>query len=386
MTDIALVSPEDQRVTFVELFFDLVFVFCVTQVVQLLGQGVTPAALGEAVLVFWLVWWGWTQYTWALNAADTTHPLIALATLLATAVAFFLAIAIPGAFHGGGLAFAVSYVLVRGIGLLLYGEVASAAAPEQHAAVKVFTVLSLGGLAAVLAGGFFTGPAQYALWTAAIVLDLVAALVGGRAEGWNLHPEHFAERHGLFVIIALGESLIVAGAGVAGEDWDAATLLVAIPAVAVTCALWWTYFVRSKPRLDKALERTRGRVQSEMGRDVFSLIHFPILCGVIAYAAFVEYAVHHPTGAPSTELRLLLAAGLLLFLGGMAAATWRATRLLLAGRLVVAALGAAAIAAFPLRSPAGPLLVALAAAAVVGALEQRRPANAVGEAGRAEVA
>ena len=254
MADRALVSPDDQKVTFVELFFDLVFVFCVTQVVHLLGHGITPAALGEAVLVFWLVWWGWTQYTWALNAADTTHPLIALATLLATAVAFFLAIAIPGAFHGGGLAFAVSYVLVRGIGLALYGEVAYAAAPEQHAAVRLFTLLSLGGLAAVLAGGFFTGPAQYALWTGAIGLDLVAALVGGRSAAWNLHPEHFAERHGLFVIIALGESLIVAGAGVAGEDWDLPTLLVAIPAVAVTCALWWTYFARAKPRLDHALE------------------------------------------------------------------------------------------------------------------------------------
>jgi low temperature requirement protein LtrA len=99
-TPVSLASPSDQKVTFVELFFDLVFVFCVTQVVSLLHDGVTWRSVGEATLVFWLVWWGWTQFTWALNAADTTHPRVEIATLVATGVAFFLAVGIPSAFHG----------------------------------------------------------------------------------------------------------------------------------------------------------------------------------------------------------------------------------------------------------------------------------------------
>src|SRR5688500_8944320 len=117
----SIVSPEDQKVTFVELFFDLVFVFSVTQVVGLLHDGLSWIAVGQAILVFWLVWWAWTQFTWALNAADTTHHLVALATLAATAVAFFMAVVVPDAFQARALWFAIPYVLVRVIGLALYG-------------------------------------------------------------------------------------------------------------------------------------------------------------------------------------------------------------------------------------------------------------------------
>ena len=123
----SIVSPEGQRVTFVELFFDLVFVFAVTQVVGLLHEGLDWGAVGRAILVFWFVWWAWTQFTWALNAADTTHHHVVLRTLLATAVAFFMAVALPSAFGERALWFAAPYVLVRGLGLTLYGRVAEAA-------------------------------------------------------------------------------------------------------------------------------------------------------------------------------------------------------------------------------------------------------------------
>lgn len=201
----SLASPHDQRVTFVELFFDLVFVFSVTQVVGLLHDGITWRSIGEAVLVFWLVWWAWTQFTWALNAADTTHPRVEFVTLVATGAAFFLAVGVPSAFHGSSLWFAGTYVAVRVLGLLIYDWVAWED-PSQRAAVRLFSVVSVGGLIAVLVGGILGGAAQYMWWGVGVVLDVVAAGIGGRAEGWNLHPEHFAERHGLFVIIALGES------------------------------------------------------------------------------------------------------------------------------------------------------------------------------------
>ena len=128
----SIVSPEDQRVTFVELFFDLVFVFSVTQVVGLLHHHLDWTGVGQTILVFWLVWWGWTQFTWALNAADTTHPSVELATLVATAVAFFMAAGIPNAFSGGALWFAIPYVLVRVIGLGLYVRVSWASSPGRR--------------------------------------------------------------------------------------------------------------------------------------------------------------------------------------------------------------------------------------------------------------
>jgi low temperature requirement protein LtrA len=320
-----IASPEDQKATFVELFFDLVFVFCVTQVVSLLHDGVTWRAVGEAVLVFWLVWWGWTQFTWALNAADTTNPRVEVATLVATGVAFFLAVGIPSAFHGHSLWFASTYVSVRVLGLLVYDWVAWED-PSQRAAVRLFSLVSVGGLVAVLIGGILGGTGQYFWWAIAIVLDLVAAGIGGQAEGWNLHAEHFSERHGLFVIIALGESLIVAALSLTDGDWPAIKVLTAILAVAITGTFWWSYFTRSKHELEHALESAAGRERSMLARDAYSVIHFPMLLGVIALAATIEHALAHPSEALGMAGRALLAASVLLFVGGMAMALRRAGR------------------------------------------------------------
>ena len=335
-------APKDQKVTFVELFFDLVFVFCVTQVVSLLHDGVTWRSVGEVVLVFWLVWWGWTQFTWALNAADTTHPRVEVATLVATGVAFFLAVGIPSAFHGRSLWFAGTYVAVRVLGLLLYDWVAWADV-SQRTVVRRFSLFSIGGMAAVLAGGAVGGNAQYAFWALAIALDLVAAVVGASADGWNLRPEHFSERHGLFVIIALGESLIVAAITLADGEWPAAQLITAVLCVAIAGAMWWSYFVRNKVELDHALERASGNEQSMLARDAYSIIHFPMLLGVIAYAATVEAALNHATDPLGGPGRALLAASVLLYAGGIALALARAGRPVKPVRIVIPVLTAATV-------------------------------------------
>lgn len=204
-----------------------------------------------------------------------------------------MAVALPNAFHGSSLGFAVSYILVRMIGLAFQFWV-SWADPTQRSAVRTFALISLGGLAAVLVGGLLVGAALYGFWGLAIVLDLVAAATGGQAEGWNIHPEHFAERHGLFVIIALGETLIVAASGVTGAVWTPDLIAVTGLAVAITCGLWWSYFPRTKPVLEHALTSKSGTERLEMARDVFSLLHFPMLCGVVAYAFVIEEAVAHP--------------------------------------------------------------------------------------------
>ncbi len=367
----SILSPEDQRVTFVELFFDLVFVFSVTQIVGLLHHHLDWTGVGQTILVFWLVWWGWTQFTWALNAADTTHPSVELATLVATAVAFFMAAGIPNAFSGGSLWFAIPYVLVRVIGLALYVRVSWESSPEHRTAVKTFALLSVGGLAAVLGGGHSGGSTTYWLWGLAILLDIIAALIGGEVGDWDLHPEHFAERHGLFVIIALGESLIVAAGGLAGAKVTVSLSAVATLAVAATCALWWSYFACAKPTLDAAFEAATGTARVRMGRDAFSLLHFGMALGVIAFAVAVEKAILHPAEALSFAGRLALALGVALFTGGMGLALWRATKKLWRPRMLVAIATATIIVSVSGLPPAVSLAIAFVGVVAIAVVEHR---------------
>ncbi len=365
----SIVSPDDQKVTFVELFFDLVFVFCITQIVTLLHGHVDLTSAGSALLVFWLVWWAWTQFTWALNAANTDHPRVRLVTLLATAVAFFLAVGIPQAIGGGALWFAIPYVSVRVIGLLLYYWVARAD-EAQRSAVLVFGGVSLTGLVAVLVGAILGGAAQYWFWGLTILLDLVAARIGGQRQGWNIHPDHFVERHGLIVIIALGEALIVAGAGLTKAPDTPTAVATAVLGVAVTCGLWWVYFGHVRVAFEHALAHCDVNERSRMARDTFSVLHFPLLCGVIAMAAATEAGLAHPDEPFALDVRAALGVGAVLYVCGTAAAIWRATGNVLAWRWGIAPIFAGIVISLtgPPWMSMGVVLIMLVA---VGAIENR---------------
>ncbi len=201
------------------------------------------------------------------------------------------------------------------------------------------------GASSRLTGGIFGGAAQYWLWGLAIVLDIVAAAIGGQLEGWNLHPEHFGERHGLFVIIALGETLIVAAGGMRGALWTDDLVSVGVLVVGIACAFWWSYFTRAKPTLDRALESSCDADRASMARDVYSFLHFPMLCGVIAFAVTAEEAIAHPGEPLTVSGRIALALVLILFVGGMAFAVLRATGRLPLPRLLISAGAAVAIVA-----------------------------------------
>ena len=364
------VASGDHSASFVELFFDLVFVYSVTQVVGLLGHGGGWTVAAEAATAFWLVWWAWTQFTWALNSANAEDTRVELAVLVATGVAFFMAIALPDAFHGRGLLFAVCYVAVRGIGLGLYAWIA-AHDPRHHAAVRRFTGLSLLGLGAVLAGGLLGGPAMLPLFAVAVILDVFAATLSTRIEGWDLRPAHFGERHGLFVIIALGETLIVAANSVGTGGWTSALLLDAALAATLAGALWWTYFARARPLLERELARRSGAERAGLARDVYSLLHFPVICGIVAFAVALEVALAHPEEPLPTGARAALAAGVLLFIGGMALALWRAVGHLPRTRVGIALGTAGVVLAVPGLPTAVSLALAAAGAATVGYIEQR---------------
>jgi low temperature requirement protein LtrA len=372
-----------QGATFVELFFDLVFVFAVTQVTATLHHDLTVVGLVRAVVIFWLIWWAWTQFTWTLNAADTEHTGVRFATLCATAVAFIMALTVPDVYRASAWWFSVSYILVRLIGIGGQYRVSSGDA-AWHSAVRTWSLFSLLGLAAVAAAPALQGTLRTAALVVAIVVDIFAAERAGSGE-WRLFPGHFGERHGLFVIIALGESLIAAGVAAEELPRDAALAAIVIPAVAAACALWWTYFGWAKDALERAMHQTVARERGWFARDIYSLGHFPIIGGVIGFAVAIEQAVEHPHDHLGTAAAVALAVGVTLFIGGVGLTLVRAGRSLPVVRAVVAVRAVvvvALLAAVPFMAawpPTVALSIVAVAATVVAVVERNLAAELAGE-------
>ncbi len=337
-------APNDQGVTFVELFFDLVFVFAVTNVTGLVLDNLTLAGATQAILVFWMIWWAWTQFTWSLNPADTNHSYVRVATLIATGIAFTMATSVGNAYQGSnGLWFVVPYVLVRSIGLGLYLKI-SADNAEQNAAVRQFTWLSVAGLVLALLGGFVEMPFRLWLWALAVIVDIGAAGWAGNRSGWGISVGHFTERHGLIIIIVLGESLIATGVAALKPEHSFELFLVTFGAVVVTCLLWWLYFGWFKDGLEHHLASTPDSMQGRLGRDSYTFLHFPMLCGVIAIAAGMEEMVAHPYDYLHTESQAFFVGGVFLFVFATVLSWLRAARRLLIPRTLLIA--AFAIGAF----------------------------------------
>ncbi|MDQ3018073.1 MAG: low temperature requirement protein A [Bacteroidota bacterium] len=372
----SILADGDHPVSFAELFFDLVFVFAITQVVHLIHGSFDLVHVGRAILVFWLVWWAWTQFSWALNAADTRNRLVQLGTLLATAIAFFMAVSVPESFGKSALWFATAYVGGRSIGLIIYLWI-TWANPSMRSAVRLFASLSLAGLLAVMVGGYLGGNIQYWCWGLAISFDVIAAIAAGGSESWNLHPGHFSERHGLFVLIALGETLIIAASAVTEEYWNGYLLLVSLLSGGLTCCLWWIYFFRAKEKLEHAMASKRGGERSQLARDVYSLLHFPLLCGLIIYAYAIEEAMLHSVGAMTLAARTALSLGILIFSFGIVLTNIRATGKLLTGRTIMTMCTAAAVYFFGNLQTWQSLAIALVGLLLVCVWEEIAPLDSV---------
>ena len=195
-------------------------------------------------------------------------------------------------------------------------------------------------------------------------------MVGGRTGDWNLHPEHFAERHGLFAIIALGETLIVAAGGLTEAEMTPSLLAIGVLAVAVTCALWWSYFVCAKPTVDAAFECASGATQATMGRDAYTMVHFVMMLGVIAFAVAVEGVIVHPDDSLDAATRVALGMGVALFTGGMAISIWRATGQLPGMRVLLAEAIAIGVGLFG-QSPTIALAMAFTGVVAITLTERR---------------
>jgi low temperature requirement protein LtrA len=355
---------EEQRTTALELFYDLVFVFAVTQVSHLLLDDVSWRGAARATLALLVVWWAWNYTTWVTNELDPDSIVVRLVLIGLMLASLLLAIAIPHAFGGRALLFAGSYVAIQvGRHLFLTFGSAEAGTIERRRAGRILTWFVAAG-ALWLAGGAAGGGARTWLWLAALALDYSAPLVVYWVPGlpridssaWQVETSHFAERFQLFVIIALGESIVATGATTAQLELTAARAAAFAAAFLSTAAFWWLYFNYVARIAQRRLELAERR--TDMARDAYTYLHVVMVAGVIASAVGDERAIARPTAVlPGAEI-VAVCAGPAIYLLGLAL-----FRLRLAGSVapkrLAGALGCAAAGAI------GLVLPALALAAVL---------------------
>jgi low temperature requirement protein LtrA len=311
-----LVSPEseeegERRTSYLELFFDLVFVFAVTQVTSLVAHDPTARGFAHGALIFGLVWWAWSGYAWLTNAIDVERTETRLVMLAATGGSFFMAISLPGAFGDDGKRFVLAYLFVRVLHLGLY--VGALRGDSQQAAILKLAPFFLAAVAVAVPGGFVDGSARAFVWVASLAIDVAGTLTAGRF-GFRVSPAHFAERYALFVIIALGESIVAIGVSAASLPRDATFFATVSIAFALVATLWWSYFDFPALAAARALGFARPEDRGSLARDLFMFFHFPNVLGVIYLAVAAKKAIAHPSEPLSGGGRAALGLGIGLFL------------------------------------------------------------------------
>jgi low temperature requirement protein LtrA len=275
-------AQREQRVTPLELFFDLVFVYGITQVTLLMSNNTTWTGIGQGLLVLAALWWAWTGYAWLTNTLEPEEALVRAGMFAAMAAMLVVALAVPEAFDGNAALFGGAYLVVRLLHLVLYA-IAGKRDPDLLGAVARFMPSATIAPAIILVAALFDGAAQATLWAIALAVDYLGAL-RGRGQGWQVQPAHFAERHGLIVIIALGESIVAIGVGAAGESLTAGVVTAAVLGIFVIAALWWTYFDVYALLALRQLSRTSGATRARIARDIYSYLHLPMIAGIVLFA------------------------------------------------------------------------------------------------------
>jgi low temperature requirement protein LtrA len=331
----AAVLRDDERVTPLELFFDLVFVLAITQCTALMAAHPTWEGLAQGTLVLGMLWWAWVGYAWLTSTVDPEEGGVRLAMFAAMAALLVVALCVPGAFGSAGLEFAVAYVAVRAAQIVLLYR-----AGRDDPALRRAVITGLVGSTAIagallIAASYTDGALQLALWAVALVLDMSGPLFFG-TEGWKLVPGHFAERHGLIVLIALGESIVAIGVG-AGRTIDAGVVGAAVLGTIVAAGLWWTYFDVVAIVAARRLARTPvGRAQNAMARDSYSYLHLPMIVGIVLLALGMKKTLAHVEDPLKLVPGFALLGGVALYLLAHVAFRYRGGRTLSRRRLVMA--------------------------------------------------
>ena len=327
---------QEDRVLPLELFFDLVFVLAITQCTTLMSHHTTWEGLGQGMLILALLWWSWTAYAWLTSVVDPEEGGVRIALFAAMAAFLIAAICVPDAFGDLGIEFALAYGVVRFAQIFLL-FLAGRDDPGLRRSVTGLGIGTTVGVSLLIAGSFLDPGPQAAVWGLALILDMGEPYLFG-SEGWHLVPGHFAERHGLIVIIALGESIVAIGLG-AGSHLTWGIAAAAVLGIGVVAALWWTYFdivaLVSARRLIRAPE---GKVRNELARDSYSYIHFLLVAGIILLALGLKKAIGHPTDPLEDVPAFALVGGVAVYLLGLVAFRYRHIRTINRHRFSVALL------------------------------------------------
>ena len=300
----------------VELFFDLVFVFTLTQLSHTLHEHLSVEVLGRVVLVFGVLWWMYGGYAWLTNHVPPRLPSQRLLLFVGMAGFFLAAVAVPHAFDGAGLLFGVGYLIVVLVHLLLFAQSSMRAGVARLAPFNTLSALL------ILTAGFLTGPAVYALWSVALLIMMVTPYLSrpagpAIAASFRLAPAHFVERHGLLVIVALGESVIAIGMGVAGEHLSAGTAGMVVLALALPAALWWSYFADAHAA-ERVLATADDATRGQLAIRAYFFAHIPVMLGIVIAATGARAALHDATHAVPWGTALALSGGVALVVAGIA--------------------------------------------------------------------
>ncbi len=312
---------EGERVTPLELFFDLVFVLAITQCTALMAHHPTWSGLAQGLLVLGILWWAWTGYAWLTSVVDPEEGAVRLIIFGAMAALLLVSLCVPEAFGSLALAFALILGVVRTAHIALF----MLASPDDDGlrhSVLGLAVSTLVAVALLALASAFDGLAQGALWALALFLDMGGPYFFG-SEGWKLMPGHFAERHGLIVIIALGESIVAIGVG-AAHELSLGIGTAAVLGVALTAAMWWVYFdvvaIVSGRRLAEA---ETGRAQNELARDSYSYLHLIMIAGIVLTALGLKTTIGHFDDHLHTVPAFALLGGVAIYLLGLVAFRYR---------------------------------------------------------------
>ncbi len=315
---------EGERVTPLELFFDLVFVLAITQCTALMSHHPTWSGMAQGLLVLGILWWGWVGYAWLTSVLDPEEGAVRLVMFAAMAAMLIVALCVPESFGHLGLTFALAFGAFRVAHIALFMLASPDDDALRHSVLGLAASTAI-GVSLLAAASLFDGFAQAALWALAISLDMAGPYFFG-ADGWKLIPGHFAERHGLIVIIALGESIVAIGVGAAGA-LDLGIGTVAVLGVALAAALWWAYFdivaLVSAKRLGEA---TVGREQNELARDSYSYIHLAMVAGIVMLAFGLKVAIGHYDEHLHAVPAFALLGGVAIYLFGLVGFRYRHIR------------------------------------------------------------
>lgn len=331
---LSAVRREGERVTPLELFFDLVFVLALTQCTALMAYDQTWSGLAQGLLVLGVVWWAWVGYSWLTSVIDPEEGAVRLVFFVAMAAMLIVSLSVKEAFDSLALTFALGLLVFRTAHIVLFWLAGADDENLQRSVIGLAASTAV-GVGLLVTASLFDGIAQGALFALAIFLDMAGPYFFG-AEGWKLVPRHFAERHGLILIVALGESIVALGIGASGE-LDLGIGATAVLGVFLAAGLWWTYFdvvaLISARRLSEA---PAGRVQNELARDSYSYIHLLMIAGIVLIALGMKVTIGHYDEHLHAEPAFALLGGTAIYLIGLVAFRYRHIRTLNRHRLGLA--------------------------------------------------